>query len=364
MVLRACMQENRSTRPSSRPRVLAATLTAATALLGLSACGSGEDPAASADRVVLVTHESFNLPDALVEEFETDTGLDLVVKSAGDAGTVATKVALTADNPTGDAVFGIDNTFASRVLGAGAIATFKGTRPAGSEVYDLPTGADKLVPVDSSNVCVNIDTAWFAEHDVPAPVTLDDLTEPAYRDLFVLPAPSTSSPGMAFLLATVAHSGDDWPEYWTELLANGAKVVDGWSDAYYTDFTAGGEKGTRPIVVSYDSSPAFTLSEDKKSSTTAALLDTCFEQVEYAGVLSGADNADGAAQLVEFLGSPEVQAALPESMYVFPAAPGTTLPADWAAFNPRPTDPFQLDPAEVAENRDAWLTEWTDVSTR
>ena len=211
-------------------------------------------------------------------------------------------------------------------------------------------------------MCVNVDTAWFDAEGIAPPQTLADLTDPAYADLMVTPGASTSSPGMAFFLATVAEYGDGWQDYWTDLLANGAKVVDGWEDAYYGDFTAGSKTGTRPIVVSYDSSPAFTVADGE--TTTAALLDTCFRQVEYAGVLAGADNPEGAAALVDWMLTDEVQSALPEAMYVFPVMPGATVPDDWARFAPQPTDPYEVSPEEIAANREQWLTEWTDVISR
>ena len=356
-------------------RVRAALATSAAALLlgGCSLVGgddgstatepstSPEESAPAGGTVVLATHESFHLPKKLVRAFEEETGYTLEVRGAGDAGTLATKLSLTADNPIADAAFGIDNTFASRPLAEGAFAEVA-TTATPPEEYVLAEGGDRLVPIDSASVCVNVDTAWFDEEGLEPPQTLDDLTETAYADLMVTPGASTSSPGMAFFLATVAEHGDDWPSYWTDLLANGAKVVDGWEDAYYGDFTAGSKTGTRPIVVSYDSSPAFTVSGGR--TTTAALLDTCFRQVEYAGVLEGADNPAGAEALVDWMLSDEVQSALPESMYVFPVMPGATVPADWAEFAPQPTDPWEVAPDEIAANREQWLTEWTDVISR
>ncbi|CUR62363.1 ABC transporter, periplasmic substrate-binding protein, ThiB family [metagenome] len=356
-----------------RVRAALTTAAAAVTLAGCTLAGGGSGDTASeptgpsgssgeaGGTVVLATHESFHLPKRLVKAFEEETGHTLEVRAAGDAGTLATKLSLTADNPIADAAFGIDNTFASRPLGEGAFAEVTPSTEPPAE-YALPEGGDRLVPVDSASVCVNVDTAWFDREGLEPPTTLDDLTDPAYADLFVTPGASTSSPGMAFFLATVAAFGDDWEDYWTDLLGNGAKVVDGWEDAYYGDFTAGSDTGTRPIVVSYDSSPAFTVSGGR--STTAALLDTCFRQVEYAGVLEGADNPEGAAALVDWLLSDEVQSALPESMYVFPVMPGATVPDDWAAFAEQPSDPYEVDPTEISENREQWLTEWTDVVSR
>ncbi|WP_028660271.1 thiamine ABC transporter substrate-binding protein [Nocardioides insulae] len=362
-------------------RPLRITLAATAAGLALASCsvigGGGEDdsgsdaaasgsPESAGGKVVLVTHGSFNLGEDLIADFERETGYELVVQAAGDGGTLTNKLALTAGDPPGDVALGVDNTFASRALEEGVFAEYTpAQRPDGVAAYDLPgDDGSHLTPVDTGNVCVNLDTAWFTDQGLPRPSTLDDLTDPAYRDLFVTPGAATSSPGMAFLLATIAEYGEDgWQDYWTDLLDNGAKLVDGWEDAYYTDFTQGGGNGQRPIVLSYDSSPAFTIGKDG-SSTTEALLDTCFAQVEYAGVLDGAENEEGARALVDFLLTDEVQAALPDLMYVYPVSDTVDLPKAWAEHAPRAEDPHTLDPAEIEDNRETWLREWSDLTTR
>lgn len=322
-----------------------------------------ESKAEAGGEVVLVTHESFALPDDVVAAFEAESGYDLVIRASGDAGTLTNKLVLTADNPTGDVAFGVDNTFASRALEAGVFDGFEPDLPEGVDDYALP-GDDEhaLTAVDNANVCVNVDDTWFDAEGLAPPETFADLADPAYQDLFVLPSAATSSVGLAFLLATIDEYGDGWTDYWSDLVDNGAKLTSGWSEAYQVDFTQGGGKGDRPIVLSYDSSPAFTV-DGSGGTTTSALLDTCFRQVEYAGVLAGADNPEGARALVEFLVGPEVQAALPDSMYVFPVVTGTPLPEEWAKFAVQPTDPHEVDPAEVAANRDDWLSEWRDITT-
>ena len=354
----------RAARPA---RMIALALAVSLSASACSLIGSGEDDEARAEEaggeVVLVTHDSFTLPDDVVAAFEEESGYEVVVRAAGDAGQLTNKLVLTQGDPTGDVAFGVDNTFASRALDAEVFAPSDVDLPAGAEEYLLDGDDDhRLTPVDAASVCVNVDDTWFAREGVAAPRTLDDLTDPAYRDLFVLPSAATSSVGLAFLLTTIDAYGDDWPDYWADLMANGARLTSGWSDAYQTDFTQGGGKGERPIVLSYDSSPAFTV-DGEGGTTTSALLDTCFRQVEYAGVLDGAANPEGAAALVQWLVGPQVQAALPDSMYVFPVAEGTELPADWASFAEQPDEPHEVDPAEVAEQRDAWLAEWRDVTS-
>ncbi|QZY29397.1 thiamine ABC transporter substrate-binding protein [Nocardioides coralli] len=348
------------------PVLLAASLTAGCSLVGGSSDEAASDrpDGPTPDEVVLVTHESFSLPKPLVRQFERESGFDLEIRPAGDAGALTTKLALTSDNPTGDVAFGVDNTFASRALDEGVFADLDVDLPEGAGDFVVPAdGGERMAPVDHGHVCVNVDVTWFEERGLTPPTSLDDLTDPAYEGLFVTPSALSSSPGLAFLMTTVAAYGEAWPDYWRELLGNGTKVVDGWSDAYYTDFTQGGGDGSRPVVLSYDSSPAFTVPKGTDTSTTRALLDTCFRQVEYAGVLAGADNPEGGRALVEFLLGEDVQAALPESMYVFPVRDGVDLPPAWAEHAEQPEDPFTLDPAEIAAEREGWLEQWRDLAT-
>lgn len=362
---------------NSRIRMTAAAVMGLVALTGCSLIGSSGEEATDATagptgssgtvggEVVLLTHDSWAMPKKLVKAFEADTGYDLTIRSSGDAGTLTNRLVLTKGDPEGDVAFGVDNTFASRALDEGVFAEVDRTQPPGAAGFVLPDDeGSRLAPIDVGDVCVNIDKDWFAAEGIDPPRTLDDLTDPAYENLLVTPAATTSSTGMAFLLATIGEYGDGWADYWSDLIHNGAKVTDGWSDAYYVDFTAAAEKGTRPIVVSYDSSPAFTLTDDGRESTTEALLDTCFQQVEYAGVLAGAQDPTGAEAVVQWLQSPEVQAALPTQMYVFPVRDDVTLPDDWARFAVRPDSTLHVAPADIAANRDAWLVEWQDVATR
>jgi thiamine transport system substrate-binding protein len=352
--------------PLSTARTIATAVATAAATVGLAACsvvGGAGQPHAATD-VVLVTHESFVLPKPVIAKFEHESGYHLIVQAAGDGGTLTNKLVLTQGDPTGDVAFGVDNTFATRALDADVFAPYDAALPPGASRYVLPGSDHRLAPIDNGNVCVNVDTTWFAAHHLAAPSSLDDLVQPAYHGLLAVPGATTSSTGLAFLLGTIGRYGNGWPGYWQKLLANDALVTDGWSQAYETDFTQGGGHGDRPIVVSYDSSPADTVPKGSRTSSTKALLDTCFRQVEYAGVLTGAANVKGAEAFVRFLLSADVQKALPESMYVFPVRAGTPLPPAWAKFAVQPKHPFSVSPAEIAQNRDTWLRQWSDLVSR
>ncbi|MBO0611144.1 thiamine ABC transporter substrate-binding protein [Myceligenerans salitolerans] len=323
----------------------AASVAAALLLAGCTGQPDGDpetDASPASDTVTLVTHDSFALSDGILGEFEEETGLTVEVNAAGDAGTLANQLVLTKDAPLGDAVFGIDNTFASRVTDEGVIA-------------------GDLAQIDQGDVCVNADKEWFAEQNLEIPETLTDLAEPSYQGLLVVTNPATSSPGLAFLLATYdAFGPNGFGDYWEALRDNDVKVVDSWEDAYYVDFSGADGEGDRPLVLSYSTSPAYTVGDDGESTTTA-LLETCFRQEEYAGVLNGADNPDGAWELVRFLQSETVQQDLPGSMYMYPADEDVALPEDWVEHAPLAEDPHEVDPEEIAEHRDEWIEAWTAI---
>ncbi len=326
-----------------------------------SAAGSGSSAAASGD-VTLVTHDSFVLDEALLGEFEQRTGLTVTVLAQGDAGAMVNQLLLTQSNPLGDAVFGVDNTFASRALEGDVVAPYTSPAlPSGAD-QEFGIGDDRLTPIDFGDVCVNVDHAYFAGKNLPEPATFEDLAKPEYRDLLVVESPATSSPGLAFLLGTIAHFGEDgWQDYWTSLKDNGVKVTAGWTDAYSVDFSGSSGKGDRPLVVSYASSPPAEVADGATEAPTAALLDTCFRQVEYAGVLTGAKNPAGAQAVIDFLLSRQFQESVAEGMYVYPVDPAVVLPPSWELFAPTAANPATLDPATIAEKRDEWITQWSDL---
>lgn len=345
-------------------RITAVLLAALT--LGACATSTSEEPEAEPGEkiaeVVIATHDSWAAPKKLIKQFEDETGYDVTILPSGDAGALTNKLVLTKDSPIADGVYGIDNTFATRALDEDVFADYRSdVLPVGD--YDLPGGEEQLSPIDWGDVCVNVDDTWFDAEDLTPPATLDDLLEPEYQDLFVTSGAASSSPGFAFLLATIGTYGEDgWQDYWADLMKNGAKLTSGWEDAYFTDFTFSG--GDRPIVLSYNSSPPFTIDKKTKQPATSALLDTCFRQVEYAGVLQGANNPEGAQAFIDFLQGRAFQESLPNNMYVMPVDPGAELPAIWAKYAEPASDPIEVDPAAISENRAEWLTEWGDLTTR
>jgi thiamine transport system substrate-binding protein len=295
--------------------------------------------AAPIETVRLATHDSFAMSDALIAEFEQTTGYQLEIIRLGDTGTLTNQLALTKNAPIADAFYGIDNTFRS-------LAEKEGI------------AAGDFVEINYSDVCFNYDIAWFEQNNLTPPANWRELTKPEYKALTVVTNPRFSSPGLAFLATTFAGFETDMQtfEYWRNLRDNQVKVASSWEDAYFSDFTRYG--GNRPIVLSYASSPAAEVVDGVAGS--AAVLDECFRQVEYASTLRSAANTAGAAALIEFLVSQSFQASLPEAMYVYPSVEGVAVPEAWAKFA-LPARSTLGDAQKLSQNREKWLKDWSDV---
>ncbi|MFJ4893535.1 MULTISPECIES: thiamine ABC transporter substrate binding subunit [unclassified Streptomyces] len=341
------------------------------ALPVLSACGSS-DAGASGDpkTVTLVTHDSWVVSKSVLKDFEKRSGYTVRVLKDGDAGQAVNKAILTKDNPQGDVFFGVDNTLLSRALDNGLFQSYEAKGSDGIDrQYRVDQDRHRVTPIDSGDICVNYDKAYFSKHKLAPPTSFDDLADPAYKNLLVTENASTSSPGLGFLLGTAAKYGDDqWQDYWKKLKANGVKVVDGWEQAYNDEFSgsAGGKKakGDRPLVVSYASSPpAEVVYADPKPATapTGVVDGTCFRQVEYAGLLSNASNTKGGKALLDFLLTREFQEDMPLNMFVYPVTGTAKVPEEFTKFGPQAKDPETLAPAKIAADRDQWVKSWTSL---
>ncbi len=353
--------------------VIRPTTTALALALALATAACADDAATRPTTPVTLTllaYDAFVAPESLAA-FTAETGISVSIAKGGDAGTLVNKAILTKGNPEGDVLWGLDNTLLSRALSeTGLFLAYES--PA---LVDLEPSATALVPghevtpVDTGDVCLNYDKAWFAEHSVAPPTSFADLTDQRYRDLLVVQNPATSSPGLAFLLATVAAYGPPhFIGYWRDLRENGVLVVDDWDTAYYTEFTAGGGGGDRPIVVSYASSPPATIvfAEDPKPTepTTASVDATCFRQVEFAGILDGTDHENEARALVDFLVSERFQSELPLTNFVYPVRLGVDLPPVFEQFATQVTSPLTVTPDDIDANRSTWIDEWTSAVLR
>ncbi len=319
--------------------------------------------------LVVMTHDSFAASESIIKEFESANNAKIKILKSGDAGASLNKAILAKNNPLADAFYGVDNTFLSRALKENIFDAYK---PASASKIpaEFVLDADfRATPIDYGDVCLNYDRAYFQKKNFAPPQTLDDLTKPAYKSLTVVENPATSSPGLAFLLATVGRFGkDQYLDFWKALRANDVLVTEGWSDAYYAKSTWGGKGGDRPIVVSYATSPAaevfFSSGKLTEPPTGNVIGDgACFRQVEFVGVLKGAKNSDLARKFVDFMLSTKFQEDIPAQMFVFPVMPDAKLPAFYK-FAETAKKPAVVSAADIDANRDAWIKAWTDAVLR
>jgi len=323
--------------------------------------------------LTVMTHDSFAASDPVIQAFEQANNVKLVFVKSGDAGAALNKAILTKDAPQADVFYGVDNTFLSRALQAGIYQPYKSPELANIPDEFKLDPTDQALPVDYGDVCINYDKAYFAEHNLPVPQSLNDLTQPIYgkgknsQGLLVMENPATSSTGLTFLLATIAQYGPDhYLDYWKKLKDNGLVVVDGWETAYYTNFSGSSGKGAQPMVVSYASSPVAEVTDPTipvADEPTASLVgdNMCFRQIEFVGILKGTKNLALAQKFVDYMLGVQFQEDMPLQMYVYPVNKNASLPAEFVRYNQVPAKPATLSPDDIAANRDQWINDWTQA---
>ncbi|MFZ0015058.1 MAG: thiamine ABC transporter substrate-binding protein, partial [Acidimicrobiia bacterium] len=289
--------------------------------LALAACG-GDGRAETPDTLKLIAHDSFaaGVDETTFAAFTDETGITVEVVAARDAGSMVNQVVLTKGNPIADVLFGVDDTFLSRALDEGVFTPYE-SRNIDSVTDQLRDVEGTVTPIDFGDVCFNYDKDWFETSGLAIPDELADLEETSYAPLVTVEHPATSSPGLAFLLATVDTFGEEgWLDWWETMRDAGINVVNDWDTAYYSDFTRYG--GDSPIVMSYASSPPAEVifaDEPLDEAPTGVIEAGCYRQVEYAGILEGTAYPEAAGELIDFMLSPEFQETIPLTWFVFPA---------------------------------------------
>jgi thiamine transport system substrate-binding protein len=339
---------------------MGARLAAAVTALALIAagCGGGDD---EVDAITLLAHSSFAISESTLEAFTAETGVAVEILDGGDAGAMLAQAILTKDNPIADVIFGVDNTFLSRAVAEEITIPYESPSLERLHPFTRLDATNRFTPIDYGDVCLQYDKSELPNID-PSALFFN----PYFGGELVVQDPASSSPGLAFLLATIAAFPDGWQEWWATQREEGVLVVSGWEEAYYNEFS-GASDGDRPVVVSYGSSPAAEVvfaAEPIDEPGTGIVTESCFRQVEFAGILDGTDARDEAGQLIEFMISERFQEDIPLNMFVFPALVDATLPDVFVDHAVVADNPLQLEPEVIAANRDAWIREWTEIVLR
>ncbi len=334
--------------------MLALTLLAT--LLFVACTDDEEEP----DALTILVHDSFDVTEDLITQFEADRGVTVTILEGGDANAVLNRALLNAGNPEADLIFGIDNFGFVQAREADLLREFEADRrdDIPQDIRDQFGDSELVTPIDFGFVNLNFDPT---QGDPPA--SLEELATEVWRDRVVVEDPTTSSPGLQFLMTTIAHFGEDgWQDYWRSLRDNGVLVTDGWSDAYYTHFSHYG--GDRSVVVSYTTSPAAEafFGELEEPPTVNIQPAPLFRQVETVAILEGAAAPNLAGEFIDFMLSDAFQRQIPETMFVYPVIPGLDTP-DWFAFADVEVTAASLE-IESDEQLSAWKQEWTEIMRR
>lgn len=330
------------------------------------------EPAASGEQATLtvMTHDSFAVSEEVVNRFQEENNVKLVFLQSGDSGSVLNRAILSKSAPLADVLYGVDNTFLSRALEAEIFEPYESSLLADVPAEFQLDDQHRAIPIDYGDVCINYDKAYFTENNLALPESLQDLTKPEYKDLLVVENPAVSSPGLSFLLATIAEFGEDgYLDYWTALRENGVVVVNDWETAYYANFSGSSGQGPQPMVVSYGSSPvAEVVFADPPitEAPTASLVgpNMCFRQIEFAGILTGTQNRALAEKFIDYMLSAPFQEDMPLQMFVYPVNQTAKLPEPFQQYSQAPEQPAALDSAQIAANRDAWIQAWDETVLR
>ena len=323
------------------------------------------------EELVVMTHDSFAISEEIITAFEAEQGFKVTIVKSGDTGSALNRAILSKEAPIADVFYGVDNSFLSRAIEEEIFEPYDSPMLASiDEQFKLdPTNA--ALPVDYGDVCINYDRAVFNESGVPIPLGFESLSNPLYKDMLVVQNPATSSPGLAFLLATIAYFGEDgYLEYWEALRANGVLVVNDWESAYYGSFSpyAGVESG-RPLVVSYATSPAAEVifaAEELEESPTGGLTapGTCFRQIEFVGILKGTEKRAMAEAFIDYMLDVDFQADIPMHMFVYPVNTNVEIPTVFEDHDGIVNEPATLDPELISDKRDEWIQAWDETVLR
>lgn len=331
---------------------------------------SSGDSSPIPQELYIMVHDSFAISEEVLVSFESANAVKVVFVKSGDTGSALNKAILSKDKPLADVFYGVDNTFLSRALDEGIFEAYEAVPLSTIPVEFVLDNEKRALPVDYGDVCLNYDKAYLADKNLPPPSTLDDLLKPEYKSLLVVENPATSSPGLAFLLATIGKYGEEgYLDFWKGLRTNDVLVVNDWESAYYTHFSGSSGKGPRPIVVSYNSSPVFEVIYAEKAldePPTAAVVndDTCFRQIEFVGILKGTERRELAQKWVDFMLSPSFQADMPLQMFVFPVNLQAQLAEVFVKWLQVPEKTAWVSPQDIAVNREKWLQAWTEAVLR
>jgi len=321
--------------------------------------GAEASPEGAEERVVVYAYDSFASEwgpgPEISRRFEEEYGISVELKSIGDAGQVLQKAVLEKEDPEADILFGIDNNLITRAKKEGVLQPY--SSPHLEKVpKDLIFDTEHFVtPYDYGYFSIIYDSKKIEN----PPKSLEELTEPRFKDKLILMDPRTSSPGLGFLMWTIHEFGEDFEEYWMQVQDSTLTITEGW-DSGYGLFTS----GEAPLVLSYTTSPAYHVEYEDTRRYRAALFDKGhYMQIEGVGIVKDAPHPEAAKKFIDFVLTEEFQEVIPLTNWMYPVLPEIELPKSYE-FAPQPEERFYFKAETIDANRDEWIDTWSKAVTR
>ncbi|MFJ5160521.1 thiamine ABC transporter substrate binding subunit [Pantoea sp. NPDC088449] len=314
-------------------------------------------PALAAKPVLTVyTYDSFSADwgpgPAVKKAFEAQCGCELNYVALEDGVSLLNRVRMEGKNSKADVVLGLDNNLLQAAEKTGLFAKSS----VDTQALQLPDGwhNETFIPFDYGYFAFVYDKNKLKN----PPKSLKELVESPEKWRVIYEDPRTSTPGLGLLLWMQKVYGDNAPDAWQKLAQKTVTVTKGWSEAYGLFL-----KGEGDLVLSYTTSPAYHIIEEKKENYAAAeFSEGHYLQVEVAAQLASSKQPKLAQQFMQFMVSPAFQQTIPSGNWMYPVIK-SDLPAGYHALQV-PNKALQFTPAEVADHRAAWISAWQRAVSR
>lgn len=314
-------------------------------------------PAFAAKPVLTVyTYDSFSADwgpgPAVKKAFEAECGCELKYVALEDGVSLLNRVRMEGKNSKADVVLGLDNNLVQAAEKTGLFAK----SAVDTSQLQLPDGwhNDTFIPFDYGYFAFVYDKNKLKN----PPKSLKELVESPEKWRVIYEDPRTSTPGLGLLLWMQKVYGDKAPEAWQKLAQKTVTVTKGWSEAYGLFL-----KGEGDLVLSYTTSPAYHIIEEKKENYVAApFSEGHYLQVEVAAQLASSKQPKLAQQFMQFMVSPAFQQTIPTGNWMYPVIK-SDLPAGYQSLSV-PATALQFTPAEVADHRTSWVNAWQQAVSR
>ncbi|MDI6537539.1 thiamine ABC transporter substrate binding subunit [Pantoea ananatis] len=289
---------------------------------------------------------------AVKKAFEAQCGCELKFVALEDGVSLLNRVRMEGKNTKADVVLGLDNNLLQAAQQTGLFAK-----------SDVDTRELQVPGGWKDTTFVPFDYGYFAfvynKNTLKNPPTsLKELVESPEKWRVIYEDPRTSTPGLGLLLWMQKVYGDNAPEAWQKLAKKTVTVTKGWSEAYGLFL-----KGESDLVLSYTTSPAYHIIEEKKDNYAAAsFAEGNYLQVEVAARLANSKQPKLAEQFIQFMVTPAFQNTIPTGNWMYPVIK-TDLPAGFASLSV-PKTTLQFSPEEVASHRSQWVSQWQRAVSR